>query len=659
MSGGGDPEGRAQLEADNQRLRAELAELRATLEAERELRRAVIDCAPDFIVHCAIDGRIHFVNRVVPGRRFEDAVGAPVTMYAPPEYADTILAAIARVVATGEHAELESVAPGPHGKPTHFHTRIAPVREAGGQITSVVMFASDIDQLRSAEAAARDRDTRLRLVLEASQVAICEVDLETGTIIDADARYREISELGDDPLPLPLARSLALAHPEDLPRLLEIIESLRTTGSYRVLEFRMFRSSGAMRWLRGTGKLRTDVPGTRFVAGLEDITDQKALEAQVAQAQKLESIGRLAGGVAHDFNNLLTVVMGAASLVERSLDRNSPARDEIAEIHRAAERGAALTGQLLAFARRQVIEPRVVSLTSLVTDIVRLLTRVLGEDIEIATLCEAKGRVRVDPHQIERVLVNLATNARDAMPRGGRLTIETGDVELDSIYVARHAEMVSGPYVMLAVTDTGEGMPPEAIEHVFEPFYTTKGFDQGTGLGLATCYGIVRQAEGFIQVYSEVGHGTTFRIYLPRVEGESKRRAVPPAPLAATGTETVLVVEDEPAIRRIVVRALRDVGYHVLEATDAEDALRIADTVPDRIDMLITDVVMPGIGGRELAERFATARPDAAVLFVSGYTRNAIVHHGVLDEGIEFLQKPFGPAELQARVRRILSARKR
>ena len=640
-------------------MRAELAALRETLDAERVLQRAIVDCAPGYIVHCDPDGRIRFVNRVVPGRRLEDATGASVTIFAPPEYAAGVLDAIAKVITTGEHIELESVAPGPHGRPTHFHTRIAPVRDAGGQITSVVMFASDIEQLRSAEAAANDREARLRLVLEASQVAVCEVDLETGNIIDADARFREITELGADPLPLPLARVLALAHPEDLPRLIEIIESLRTTGSYRVLEFRMFRSSGVMRWLRGTGKLRTDVPGARFVAGIEDITDQKALEAQVAQTQKLESIGRLAGGVAHDFNNLLTVVMGAASLVERALGGNSSARGELAEIQRAAERGASLTGQLLAFARRQVIEPRVLSLTRLVTDVARLLTRVLGEDIEISTQCEAKGSVRVDPHQIERVLVNLATNARDAMPRGGRLTIETGDVELDSIYVAKHAEMVSGSYVMLAVTDTGVGMPPETIEHVFEPFYTTKGFEQGTGLGLATCYGIVRQANGFIQVYSEVGHGTTFRIYLPRVESEPEPLPIVSGPVAVTGTETVLVVEDEPGIRRIVVRALREVGYLVLEASESEDALRLADRHPDPIDIMITDVVMPGLGGQDLAERFTAVRPDAAVLFVSGYTRNAIVHHGVLDEGTEFLQKPFSPADLQARVRRILDARKR
>jgi len=322
----------------------------------------------------------------------------------------------------------------------------------------------------------------------------------------------------------------------------------------------------------------------------------------------------------------------------------------------AAERAAALTAQLLAFARRQVVETRVVVLSAVVLEIERLLRRIIGEDIELSAVCAATGHVRVDPHQLERVLINLATNARDAMSSGGSLTLETSDVELDPAYAASHADVVAGRYVVVAVSDTGAGIAPEHLPHIFEPFYTTKGVMEGTGLGLATSYGIVRQAGGHIQVYSEPGKGTTFRIYLPRVDDavELPRDNVP---VEERGTETLIVVEDEAAVRTMTVRALHQLGYTVLAAGSGLEALAVATAHQGPIDLLVSDVVMPKLNGPELATRLRAARPDLRVLFVSGYAENAIFRHGVLDVGVEFLQKPFTIAALHERIRGILDRR--
>jgi len=653
--GGTDSSTRSELEVEIARLRGEAAELRRALDAERAIRHAVVDNAPDFIVHCDLDGKILFVNRVAAGFTREQVVGAAVTNFAPPEYGETIRACIARA-ATGEGAEFESKAVGANGTLTHFHNRVAPVKE-GDRVVSIVLFTSDVGRLKTAELELEAREAHLRIVLEAARMGVAELDVTSGAM-EVDARCREIWGLAEGE-PFDIGRALARVVPEDLERVKSTLETIGVTGEYRMLEFRIRRPSGAVRWVQGAGRLLVKGSAQLIVGGFVDVDDRKRLEIQLLQAQKLESIGRLAGGVAHDFNNLLTAVMGSVALAEQALPLDSPARGELSEIRLGAERGASLTSQLLAFARRQFIQPRVMSLSGLVADVERLLRRVIGEDIDLAIMCQATGHVRVDPHQIERVLINLASNARDAMRSGGRLTIETVDVTLDESYALTRAEVIPGPYVMLAVSDTGHGMTAEELSHVFEPFYTTKGFDQGTGLGLATVYGIVRQAGGFIQAYSEVGHGTTFRVYLPRVEREVDALVPPQTPVAERGAETILLVEDEPTIRRIVVRTLKGYGYTVLEASRADEALEVAKAHAGRIDVLVTDVVMPGMGGRQLAERLHESRPETAVLYISGYTENAIVHHGVLDDGVEFLQKPFGPADLHARLRRMLDAKKR
>jgi CheY-like chemotaxis protein len=369
-------------------------------------------------------------------------------------------------------------------------------------------------------------------------------------------------------------------------------------------------------------------------------------------------VGRLAGGIAHDFNNMLGAIIGYSEMILRNLRKEDPIFRDVEQVRGAADRAAALTRQLLAFSRKQVLEPRVININSVVTGIEKMLRRLIGEDIELSTaLADGLWHVRADPGQIEQVLMNLAVNSRDAMPAGGRLTIETANVELDEDYARSHVAVKPGPHVMLAVSDTGCGMDEETRSRLFEPFFTTKEQGKGTGLGLSTVYGIVKQSGGNIWVYSEPGRGATFKVYLPKVEADTE--AIPlraPEGELRRGTETVLVVEDEPLLRRLVLRMLALSGYKTLEAANGGEALIACEKHAGRIDVVITDVVMPGMGGPELAERLRKVRPEVRVLFTSGYTDNAIVHHGVLDPGTPFLQKPFTVTSLVAKVREVLDA---
>jgi len=382
----------------------------------------------------------------------------------------------------------------------------------------------------------------------------------------------------------------------------------------------------------------------------------KSLEEQLLQSQKMKAIGRLTGGIAHDFNNLLTVIKGYSQLLLLKLKEGDPLKASIQEIQKASQRAADLTQQLLAFSRRQILEFKILNLNTILRDMDKMLRRILGEDIELVTLLtEDLGRIKTDPSQIEQMILNLVVNARDAMPSGGKLTIETANVEMDEKYIHSHIGVKPGRYVMLSVSDTGVGMTPELKEHLFEPFFTTKEKGKGTGLGLSTVYGIIKQSEGDIRVYSEPGHGTTFKIYLPRVDeepsallrGDDKKSQ-------SKGTETVLLVEDELSVRGLAVQVLRENGYNVLEAANGTEALRLIEEYAEEIHLLLTDVVMPQMGGKELADRLKPKRPEIKVLFTSGYTDNTIVHHGVLDPGVLFLQKPFSPEALLHKVREAL-----
>ena len=392
------------------------------------------------------------------------------------------------------------------------------------------------------------------------------------------------------------------------------------------------------------------------VVVFKDITERRQLEAQLRQAQKMEAVGRLAGGIAHDFNNLLTIITGYSQLL---LDRHTSGeelQEQIGEIKKAGNRAAALTRQLLAFSRKQVLTPRVVDLNIIIANVEKLLCRLIGEDIELKIAQAPElGRVRADPDQIEQVLLNLAINARDAMPHGGKLTIETANATLDASYPRVNRPVEPGQYVLLAVSDTGSGMSEEIKAHVFEPFFTTKEKGKGTGLGLAMVYGIVKQSGGYIWVYSELNRGTTFKIYLPFVEGAAENFETPKLPVGVPkGSETVLLVEDEDAVRSLVRGILESSGYAVIEASRPEEALILSQRHEGSIHLLVTDVVMPEMSGSELAKRLEFVFPDMKVLYVSGYTDEAIVHHGVLEPGTAFLQKPFTPDSLAWKVRQVL-----
>jgi len=418
-------------------------------------------------------------------------------------------------------------------------------------------------------------------------------------------------------------------------------------------------------WKRKDGRritVQLSVRAVRTAAGavqyyetfVRDVTDQRRLEQQLIQAQKMEAVGRLAGGVAHDFNNLLTVILSYSELLLEDRKPGDPERDDIEQIRKAADGASQLTRQLLAFSRQQVLEPKVLDINEVLRGTEKLLQRLLGADVRLATRFAADlGQVKVDPGQLEQIVMNLAVNARDAMPDGGRLSIETANVDMDEAYVQIHPTGKAGRYVMVAVSDTGTGMDAETQARIFEPFFTTKEAGKGTGLGLATVYGIVTQSGGFIWVYSEVGHGTSFKVYLPRVDAPVDRAAAA-APAAVGGSETVLVVEDQAAVRDITRRMLERHGYTVLEAPDGETALRIAAKHHGPLDLLLTDVVMPGLGGRQLAMQLVARRPTLRVLYMSGYTDDAIVHHGILQPGIAYLQKPFTPDILAGKVRAVL-----
>jgi two-component system cell cycle sensor histidine kinase/response regulator CckA len=394
-----------------------------------------------------------------------------------------------------------------------------------------------------------------------------------------------------------------------------------------------------------------------YVAAKRDITNEMLLERQLLQAQKMEAVGRLAGGVAHDFNNLLGVITGYGDVVHRRLADEDPLKGNVEQILKASERAAGLTRQLLAFSRQQILQPRILDLNALVSNMQSMLLRIMGEDVELVKVLEPRlGAVRADPGQIDQVLMNLAVNARDAMPEGGRITIETRNADLDESYVKTHASVRAGPYVMLAVTDTGSGMDAATQARIFEPFFTTKAASGGTGLGLPTVYGIVTQSDGHVWVYSEVGVGTALRIYLPRVDQEAEHpREQRPGPLLR-GDETVLLVEDETSLRELLREVLETNGYSVLGARGGAEALQMAAAHSGPIQLMVTDVIMPGMTGPRLADLFAATRPGMKVLFVSGYSDESVTRYGLIAPGRAFLSKPFGPEVFLRRVRESLDA---
>ena len=452
-----------------------------------------------------------------------------------------------------------------------------------------------------------------------------------------------------------------LVHPEDLAGArTQLAELLATPSEPARTGFRVRHRDDSYRWLEGVGTNLLSEPAVQaVVVNYRDITEARALEEQFRQSQKMEAIGRLAGGIAHDFNNLLTVILGRSNLALLRSPLDAPTRRDIELIRMTGERAAALTNQLLAFSRRQVLQPRLLDLNRVVEDMQRLLRQLIGEDLELVTVpAPGLGRVKADPGQIDQVIVNLAVNAKDAMPRGGRLTLETANADLDESDARLHAGASPGRYVMLAVSDTGVGMDPETQARIFEPFFTTKAPGKGTGLGLATVYGIAKQSGGYIWVYSEAGRGTTFKVYLPRVDEPAEPElSTAVAEQAGRGSETILLVEDEGAVRSLTREILEQHGYTVLEGASPAEGLDLASRHPGPIHLLLTDVVMPGMSGRELGERLLASHPHLGVLYMSGYSEETISHHGFLDRDVLLVQKPFTATNLVGKVQEALGRR--
>ena len=496
-----------------------------------------------------------------------------------------------------------------------------------------------------------ENERRYRLLFQANPEAMWVYDCETLRFLAVNAAAVARYGYSEQEFLAMTVRDIRPA--SELPR---FEETLRGQDGGTFSGYRHRRKDGALIDVDIEAQPLTFAGRSARLVLARDVTARRQLEEQLRQAQKMEAVGQLAGGIAHDFNNLLTAILGCTQLLLHATPPEDQRREDVEEIKNAGLRAAELTRQLLAFSRRQVLAPKVLDVNAIVANMDKMLRRLLGEDVALVThLAADLGPVSADPGQLEQVLLNLAVNARDAMPQGGRLTIETANVLLTEEYAERHHRLPPGPYVLLAVSDTGVGMDEITQKHLFEPFFTTKEVGKGTGLGLATVYGIVKQSGGYIWVYSEPGRGTTLKVYLPRVPGAAEPLPVAvESPELRRGTETVLLVEDAAPVRSLARKGLESYGYQVLEAADGPAALELSARHPRGIDILVTDVVMPGMSGRELAERLAPARPGMRVLYTSGYTDDAMVHQGVLRSGVAFLQKPFVPETLARKVREVL-----
>jgi PAS domain S-box-containing protein len=528
-----------------------------------------------------------------------------------------------------------------------------PVVQGGRSVGSVVTFI-DVTERELAQRQMRQSDERFRRLFESNTIGIVIADL-SGTTVEANDVYLHMLGYTRQELVEGKIRWDDITPPEYRDRDRLAVEELRRTGVSPPWEKELLRKDGSrVPVLLGVAMLEASEGSC--IAYIVDLSKSRHLEDQLRQAQKIEAIGQLAGGIAHDFNNLLTAILGYSEMLEGQLADNAPLLSEVREIQKAGDRAASLTRQLLAFSRLQVLEPTVLDLNEIVRNFEKMWTRLISEDIDLVTALHPElGLVRADAGQLEQVIMNLVVNSRDAMPSGGKLTIETANVELDEAYARQHVSVRPGNYVMFAVSDTGVGMDATTQARIFEPFFTTKEMGKGTGLGLSTAYGIVKQSGGYVWVYSEPGKGSTFKVYLPRVEGVPAA-AYPARPAAPPrGDETILLVEDEELVRKLAHTLLEGLGYTVLEAPGGEHALEIARTHPGPIHLVLTDVVMPGMGGADLASRLHAARPGLRVLYMSGYTDDAIVRHKVLEPGTSFLQKPFTPAVLARKVREALS----
>ncbi len=623
-----------------------------------ELRRnegrlkAITENLGSTIIQSDRAGRIIFINHVMPGLSRSQVLASTVFDFVPPEQHPVVERALEAAFCHGETSTYESLGPGPDGQSRTYYVTVSPIFSEG-EVISAVFLASDITERKQAERQTLESQQRLQTLFASSP--------DFFLLLDTEHRVRLINRTEDgldqeSVIGMPLFQ---LAAADEQARVKDLLDRVVLNAEKQQYNTVFERPDGSkVHFSSIAAPVVVDGQVTGTVISSRDITDRlrlenekERLEEQFHQSQKMEAIGRLAGGVAHDFNNVLCAIIGNTELALADLTSANPLREPITEIAAAASRASDLTQQLLAFSRRQVIEPRVIDLSQQIEKLHPMLTRLIGEHIVLRTVAQpCAGRVRVDPAQIDQVVLNLAVNARDAMPDGGELLIETTDIRLDEA----HPHQTPGTYVMLTVSDTGGGMDEETREKIFEPFFTTKQLGQGTGLGLATVFGIVSQNDGRIEVCSEPGQGTTFRVYFPHCPDPAEPVAPSQTPAPTGGGETVLLVEDEEIVRNLGVKLLRRLGYHVLATGSGGEALILAEKHEGPIDLLLTDVVMPIMNGDELADRLSEAQPGIKVLFMSGYPQDVIAHHGVLYEGVRFMPKPFTIDTLAAKVREVL-----
>jgi two-component system, cell cycle sensor histidine kinase and response regulator CckA len=641
-------------EIDRSRIEAEHLQAGAMARERDELLRVLEEHIKEFIHLRDLDGRSVYASPSV--ERFYGRTSTTLLELAHPEDLENARTWWQQVL-DGGTGRLEWRIRDPNEDWRWLETSAALVPYLGRP--HILTISRDVTDSKRDEAVRKVSEERLRLAFEAGRIGTGEMNLQTQTISLSEPMQRVVGLAPGTPT-LSFEDWIGrVIHPEDRTSVQRAVEKGIAGEPDIALDYRIVWPDGAVRWVTSRATVLYDAEGqaTSIIGAIMDITEQKRLEEELRQAQKMEAVGHLAGGVAHDFNNLLTVISGSSEMLLQRLPPGDPGRDLVSEIRHAGNRAADLTQQLLAFSRRSVLAPRLLDLNESVRDSEKLLRRLIGEDVELKTyLAPELDPVKVDPVQLGQVIMNLAVNARDAMPTGGRLTIETRNCELDQASSAKIAGAVPGRYVALRVSDTGAGMTPEVQARLFEPFFTTKETGKGTGLGMAMVYGVVKQSGAFISVDSQPGRGTAFEIYFPATEGRPSAKPTPVQKPTAMGTETILLVEDEDAVRTVVSTVLEQAGYTVLEASGARAAIDIVAAHSEPIHLLITDVVMPEIGGRELVERLAAVRPGLKVLYLSGHTDDVLIRRGVLDADVAFLQKPFKIAALTTKVREVLSA---
>ncbi len=634
------------------------------LHQSEEKYRLLVENQTDLVVKVNNEGRFLFVSPSyceMFGKRADELLGQTFMPLVHPDDQAGTAEAMRALYNPAHRAYVEQRAMTRHGW-RWIGWQDTAVVDPQGQVIEIVGVGRDITERKQTEEALGKSEKRFRDIAEYALEWIWEVNAE-GQYTYASQVVEKI--LGYSPEEILQKHFYDLFHPDDKESLKKAgFAAFDTKQPFREFINRNVHKNGQIVWLSTNGIPMLDDKGSLlgYRGADTDITDRKraeeenaALQDQLRQSQKVEAIGQLAGGIAHDFNNLLTVIQGNSQLSLMDLQEGDPLKANIEEIQEAAKRAADLTRQLLAFSRKQILEMRVLDLNQVLQRLDKMLRRVIGEDIHLTMfLPESIWKVKADPGQIEQVIINLAVNARDAMPEGGKLTIETANVELDEEYAKRHIAVQPGRYVMLSMSDTGVGMTPEVRERIFEPFFTTKEKGKGTGLGLSTVYGIVKQSGGNVWVYSEPGQGTTFKIYLPQVDEPLEELREEVVKEISRGHETILLVEDEDVVRKLAVRVLKRQGYKVLEAPDGGKAFMLCEAYKEPIHLILTDVVMPGMSGRKLVDRLKVIHPEIKVLYMSGYTDNAILHHGILEPGTNFIQKPFTIDGLARKVREAL-----